>query len=302
LDEREGAAGAPARRAAGDADRVAGDVAPGGLSFSPSRPAFWIAAAAVGGFTALMNSLSRVSDLDRWQVTFRRWEPFTWEVTSVLATLALLPALAAFVERRPWSRRPRRVTAALYGGAAVAWSALHVGGMVALRLLVYAAAGVQYRFGSVPSEFLYELRKDLVSFGILVTILNLLREVERRLVAPVLAAGPPPEGRIAIRDGAREVDLDCRTIVAVRAAGNYVEVFRAGEKPLMLRATLGEAEARLAASGFARVHRSWLVGVGHVEAVTASGSGDFRARLTDGSEAPVSRRYKDALPQLRTSS
>ena len=86
----------------------------------------------------------------------------------------------------------------------------------------------------------------------------------------------------------------------MRAAGNYVEVFRIGEKPLMLRATLAEVEARLAASGLARVHRSWLIALAQVQAITASGSGDFRARLRGGIEAPVSRRYKDAIQHLRS--
>ncbi len=53
--------------------------------------------------------------------------------------------------------------------------------MVALRKAIYAIASGAYHFGSLPTEFLYELRKDVVSFLLIVTILNLLREVERRL-------------------------------------------------------------------------------------------------------------------------
>jgi DNA-binding LytR/AlgR family response regulator len=68
----------------------------------------------------------------------------------------------------------------------------------------------------------------------------------------------------------------------------------------MLRATLGEVEARLATSGFARVHRSWLIALAQVQSITASGTGDFRAHLCGGSQAPVSRRYKDAIEHLRS--
>ena len=295
-DEAGGAGGGPA------AGRAAGDPGPAGLSFSPRRLGFWIAWIAVGAFTASINALSKAQDLERCPLEFHPWEPFTWEITSAIATLALLPALVWLVERRPWSERPRRVTVALYGVAAVAFSALHVAGMVALRMAVYALAWGPYHFGSLSTQFLYELRKDLVTFGIIVTILNLLREIERRLAAPLLVAAPsaPAAERIGIRDGAREVELDCRTVVAVRAAGNYVEVFRIGQRPLMFRATLAEVEARLTAAGLARVHRSWLIALAQVEEVTASRSGDFRARLRDGSEAPVSRRYKDAIQHLRS--
>ena len=294
--------------------RAAAEPGPAGLSFSPRRGGFWAAWIAFGSFTAVMNALSTARDLERRGATFRGWEPFAWELTSAAAALALVPALAAFVERRPWSSRPRAATAALYAAVGVAFSALHVAGMVGLRKLVYAVALGPYRFGPLPGEFLYELRKDLVSFVLIVTILNLLREVERRLAAPVLAAAPPPSpsmpvgggpgpaapaARIAVRDGAREVEIEPATITAVRAAGNYVELYRPGERPLMLRATMAEAEERLAAAGLARVHRSWLVALGQVEAVAPSRSGDFRARLRDGTEVPVSRRYRDAIQALR---
>jgi DNA-binding LytR/AlgR family response regulator len=284
------------------AGRAAADQGRPGLSFSPRHAGFWIAWIAFAGFTSLMNSLSTTHDLERHHVPFRRWEPFAWEITSLIATLALLPALVWFVERRPWSDRPRWRTAALYAAGAIGFSAAHVAAMVALRQLIYAIAWGAYHFGPLRSELPYELRKDAVSFFLMIIILNLLREVERRLVAPLLVAAPaaPEQERITIRDGARDVALDSEAIVAVRAAGNYVEVFRIGEKPLMLRATLAELEARLAGSGLARVHRSWLIALRHVQAISASGSGDFRARLRDGREAPVSRRYKDAIQGLRS--
>jgi DNA-binding LytR/AlgR family response regulator len=273
----------------------------------------WIA---VAGFIAVLNSLSTTRDLERYRVAFRRWEPFTWEITSALATLALLPALVWLVERRPWSDRRRWLTTTLYGLAAVGFSAAHVAAMVGLRKVVYAILLGPYRFGSLPTELLYELRKDVVSFFLIVLVLNLLREIQRRLDAPLLVAataGATAESagadtsapqsqaadRVLIRDGGRDLELDPAAIVAVRAAGNYVEVFRIGEKPLMLRATLAEVEARLASSGFARVHRSWLVALAQVQTITPSGSGDLRLRLRDGSQAPVSRRYKDAIQHLR---
>jgi DNA-binding LytR/AlgR family response regulator len=256
----------------------------------------------MGSFIALMNSLSTARDLQRHGVAFRTWEPFAWQTTSLLAALAALPALVWLVHRRPWSDRPRLATLAIYAASALGFSIVHVAGMVALRKVVYALALGPYQFGSLPAEFLYELRKDVVSFFLIVTVLNLLRDVERRLAAPLLGPAPPApvDGRITIRDGAREVALECGAIAAVRAAGNYVEVFQIGAKPLMLRATLGEVEAGLAPLGFARVHRSWLIALAQVQSIAASGTGDFRAQLCGGMRAPVSRRYKDAIRHLRS--
>jgi hypothetical protein len=295
----EGPVTSPIERPA--AGRAAVDPGPAGLSFSPRRAGFWMAWITVGGFIALMNSLSAVRDLQRHGVAFQWWEPYAWEATSLLATLAVLPALVWLVHRRPWSDRPRAATVVIYAAAALGFSVVHVAGMVALRKVVYAIALGPYVFGSLLTEFPYELRKDVVSFLLIVTVLNLLRDVERRLAAPVLIPAPPAPGeeRITIRDGAREVALDLGAIVAVRAAGNYVEVFRVSARALMLRATLGEVEARLAGLGFARVHRSWLIALSQVESISASGTGDFRAHLSGGLQAPVSRRYKDAVQHLR---
>jgi DNA-binding LytR/AlgR family response regulator len=298
LHAEESATGPIERAAEG---RAAIDPGPKGLSFSPRRPGFWLAWTAVGSFIALMNSLSTARDLQRHQVAFRAWEPFAWEMTSLLATLAVLPALVWLVHRRPWSDRPRTATVAIYAASALGFSIVHVAGMVALRKVVYAITLGPYEFGSLPAELLYELRKDVVSFLLIVTVLNLLRAVERRLAAPLLVSAPPApaDGRITIRDGAQEVALECGAIAAVRAAGNYVEVFQIDAKPLMLRATLGEVEARLATLGFARVHRSWLIALAQVQSIAASGTGDFRAHLCGSIQVPVSRRYKDAIRHLR---
>ena len=102
--------------------RAAEEPGPAGLSFSPRRAGFWAAWVGFASFTSVMNALSTARDLERRGAAFRGWEPFAWELTSALATLALVPALAWFVERRPWSRPPLGVTAGLYAAAAVSFS------------------------------------------------------------------------------------------------------------------------------------------------------------------------------------
>jgi DNA-binding LytR/AlgR family response regulator len=263
-----------------------------------------------------MQALSAVRDLERYQVDTATWEPWTWELTSAVALLTLLPGLVRLVAFRPWSSGRQSVTALLYAAAAVVFSAAHVALMVALRKAVYVLAGSRYVFGSVGREFVYELRKDAVTFLLLLIVLNLLREVERRLTAPVLverevvapevavavaaaASAAPPDSMITIRDGTKEVRLARELLVALRAAGNYVEVFLATDRPLMIRATLADAELRLGDAGFVRVHRSWLVAVDHVRALTPTGAGDYRAELSANLSAPISRRYKEALGRLR---
>ena len=86
--------------------------------------------------------------------------------------------------------------------------------------------------------------------------------------------------------------------MAVRSAGNYAEFLLAdGRRPLM-RTPLAALEARLAPLGFVRTHRSWLVNAARVTGVKPEGSGDYAVEL-DEVEAPLSRRFREALAILR---
>lgn len=81
----------------------------------------------------------------------------------------------------------------------------------------------------------------------------------------------------------------------VAAADNYVELHM-GNRIVMRRTTLNEAERALAGLGFVRIHRRYLVNRRRVTAV--SGNGDRMVRLTDGAELPVGRRYAANLGSL----
>ena len=101
-----------------------------------------------------------------------------------------------------------------------------------------------------------------------------------------------------IRDGARIIRTPLSEIVAVSSAGNYVEFWLAdGRRPLM-RATLAAVEVELERFGFVRAHRSWLVNSGRVTGLRPEGSGDWTVEL-GAVEAPLSRRYPQALERLR---
>jgi len=284
-----------------------GATPPRGLSLSPRRAAFWGAWAAVLAFAAVTNALSTRADFARHGIAVRPFEPFVWEATSAIATFALLPALVWWVDRRPWSRGPSAATIGWNALAALLFSALHVLGMVAMRQVAYALAGSSYDFGPWRREFVYELRKDVVTFVALSAVINFLREIERRIAAPVIApaaaAGVPAPAAVAvlrIRDGNAELALEATRILAVRAAGNYVEIFGVQDRPLLVRATLAEVEERVAPLGIRRVHRSWLVALDRVERVSTTSAGDFRLQLAGGLEAPGSRRHRQVIEPLRS--
>ena len=101
-----------------------------------------------------------------------------------------------------------------------------------------------------------------------------------------------------IRDGARVIRTPVDQILAVTSAGNYVEFLLAdGRRPLM-RASLARMEAELAPHGLVRTHRSWLVNAARVTELRPETSGDYLVVL-GGVEAPVSRRFPQALARLK---
>ncbi len=223
----------------------------------------------------------------------RGWEAWALEGTSttMLALLGWIPWLTITIAPPEGAKKTlawgRRLAAHLAG--ALLFSALHVGGMLSLRYALYSAAGEIYRYGAIGSRFLYEFRKDLLTYTVLAAIFWLLRR--RRELAPRPVS-------FDIHDGARLIRTSSSEILAVAAAGNYVEfVLADGRRPLM-RTTMRSVEAALAPLGFVRTHRSWLINSRRVKGLRPLGAGDWSVEL-DGAVAPLSRRYPGALARLR---
>ncbi|MGO4688780.1 LytTR family DNA-binding domain-containing protein [Brevundimonas sp. 2YAF1] len=229
--------------------------------------------------------------------SLRLWAPWVWEGTSAaaLALLIWLPWLAAAFAPPSmlddgWRGRGRFT--AVHLGVAALYSLLHVGLMVAMRHGVYAALGETYDYGPPVERFIYELRKDLLSYALFVGVFWAVRSLREARETPVRPVS------FDIRDGARLIRAPLDDILAATSAGNYVEFILAdGRRPLM-RATLAAVEVELERCGFVRTHRSWLINAARMSGLRPEGSGDWTVEL--GSlEAPLSRRYTPALDRLR---
>jgi DNA-binding LytR/AlgR family response regulator len=224
--------------------------------------------------------------------------PMIWEGSSALVTLVIfaLPAAAAL-----WTHRVRPSwwrAGVVHVTALLVYSALHVAGFVALRKLAYLfLMPSSYDFGDLSSEFPYELRKDVLAYGLASIIFYLSLRQGRQAAAPGPGT-PPGPATFDIQDGARLIRVPVADILAVRSAGNYVEFLLAdGRRPLM-RASLAALQAELAEQGLVRSHRSWLVNTARVTGLRPEGSGDYAVELGD-LEAPLSRRFPDALAALK---
>lgn len=224
-----------------------------------------------------------------------RWEPMVWEVSSLMGLIAALwvPWLAAAkapadeVLAKGW--KPKVHFIAVHVTGLFAYTVLHVAVFVGIRKLAYAAAGQLYDFSG---GFWFEFRKDLLSYLLFLAVFWAVAQVRRNSrdeVRPV---------SFDIRDGARIIRVPVSSIVAVSAAGNYVEFLLDDGRKLLIRKTLSAVEGRLSDVGFIRCHRSWLINPAHMTALEPTGSGDWNLAL-GALQVPVSRRYPEAIGRLR---
>ena len=265
------------------------------------EPGFWIVSLLFG---ACVDSVIVLFDIERVHLDFAAWQPVSWEWSSHLALLALVPLVIAFEKRVPLEFGSLRRNLPRHLLASVAFSILHVLVMVALRKGVYAAMGDSYEFGNWPLELVYEYLKDFRTYaGILTTVylyrLLLLRlQGEARLLdAP--EEGPPVEPverpeRFLVRKLGKEFLVAANEIEWLEAAANYVNLkVRGREYPL--RTSMAALEPRLDPARFVRVHRSYMVNLEHLAEIEPLESGDARLLMRDGSRVPCSRRYRPAL-------
>lgn len=116
------------------------------------------------------------------------------------------------------------------------------------------------------------------------------------LAVALLAAALYPIPAAAIYCGGNSASHESGAPVApgeilyASAAGNYVEL-HAGERTVIWRQTMQNAERILRPAGFVRVHRSYLVPLRSIEDIDRGRKGPVALALRDGPRLPVSNRY-----------
>ncbi|MFL6600079.1 MAG: sensor histidine kinase [Steroidobacteraceae bacterium] len=111
---------------------------------------------------------------------FAAWEPFIWELSSVIVIAALIPFIARFESQIRVDSRPRTRALLAHIAGGIVFSIVHTTGMVLIRKLTYALAGDSYDFGNVPVEWFYELQKDLLTYVSILLVVFAIREFRVR--------------------------------------------------------------------------------------------------------------------------
>lgn len=227
------------------------------------------------------------------------WEPFCWEFSSVLM---ILPCFWPIIRLHNWlSGRvclPQLLLVHL--ALTVPFSLVHVSGMVAIREFCYWLAGGDYRFGDWGYELLYEYRKDIASYLIILAVVSAYQFIVRRLQGEAsyideseTSSRPLPD-RLLVKKLGKEFLVPVADIHWVEASGNYANLHLAASVYPM-RITMARLAALLPEGRFVRIHRSFMVNLGQVSHIQPAESGDYRLCLHGGKVLPLSRRYRDVF-------
>ena len=259
---------------------------------------------------AASNTYTAIADAARAGTRLPLWEPALWESTSVACVAALIPAVGWWLTQFPLSPSSALRNLPAHLMATVPFSLLHVAGMVALRDLAYRLLGQHYHFGRWWPNWLYEFRKDIVTYWVLLLALMAFRLYRRSLDGPAAGAAPPaevppgevppggsPAERLVVRKLNREYILNVADIDRIDANGNYVSVHAHGTT-YPRRESLSALESKLDRGRFVRVHRAHLVNLDRIREIQPWDHGDYRIVLHDGSCVNLSRRYRDRLQHL----
>lgn len=233
------------------------------------------------------------------------WEPAVWEYSSALFIWLLIPGIAWFNNRFLIGARTWKWTIPSHLLATIPYSIIHVSGMVELRKLAYAAASRRYEFGAPIASWIYEYRKDFLTYWVILATLYAFRVyrlwLESRLSSTTATSAPAANSsgieRLVVRKFNREFILNTADIDRIEADGNYVTVHTQGNA-YPLRESLASLERKLDPRRFARVHRGHIVNIDRIREIQPWDSGDYRILLKDGHFVNFSRRYRSRLPQL----
>ena len=268
------------------------------------RFSIWYDYAFIGLFllaNALVLAGSRISDSLRTssELPFYRWEPYVWELSSAFMILALVPFLRQLLNSKLSNWANLNATLAIYLLASVVFSALHVTGMVVIRKIVYSYQNMDYEFGYIVSEFLYEYQKDLITFVLIVALFAMHRSLMERIQgqANMLPAGEDDDqlgNHLLVRKIGKEFVVKIQDIDWLESSGNYVNL-HVGERVYPIRYTLNKLIDKLEPKGFCRTHRSSGVNLDAIQSITPNPTGNSELTLKNGTTLSLSRRYREEL-------
>ena len=285
-------------------DEASSAAASGGLAgISGVDWLFYSVVAAISLGIGVVNAFSAAQDAAWRGAVYDVRRPLFWEMSSIVTIIAVAPVLFVAVRRmRHVSRWPLRIGLAV--AAIVAFSSLHIAGMVGLRKAGMFLAGGAYDFHFSLATLIYEFRKDVMTcllIGSTLWLIDSRREAQQArpgVTTPQADPASAAPDMVWLRDGSSRIRVEPGDILTIGSAGNYVEYCMADSRTHLVRGTLAAEEARLTKFNIVRVHRTRLVNLSRVTGLKAGPNGDFELTLDTGEAVAGSRRYRDAVASI----
>jgi hypothetical protein len=233
--------------------------------------------------------------------SFQLWEPFVWEFSSAIGTILLLPACVWLLKKQPFNWSKVTFSLGMYFISSIIFSILHVSLMVAIREIIYWTQSLNYDFGNIFIEFIYELRKDIWDFISILIVIKGYGFIVSRLQgeASPISVGEEAKitqrfDRLLVKKLGKEFIVKVDDIEWLESSGNYVNLHIKG-RIYPTRATLTQLISQIEGQGFCRIHRSYAVNLNNIDSITPLSSGDSEVKLNNGKILNLSRRYKDVF-------
>ncbi len=102
-----------------------------------------------------------------------------------------------------------------------------------------------------------------------------------------------PKNVLTLKSEGLTLPVDLSDVSCLEARGDYVLFVRPNQKPILVAATLSSFENQLPTSEFVRVHRSFIVNVRFITALTSR-----EVTLRGDKTVPIGRTYKDKISLL----
>lgn len=139
------------------------------------------------------------------------------------------------------------------------------------------------------------LQKPLLSGRLFKTINRIMSHYQEKVTSlPAIPEKQTPDNYLFMKMDNRIIRINPDDILFISAQSDYIKIHLLNQRPLMLLESLKNMEARLSATRFIRVHRSYIVSIDKINCIQKKRIqiGDERIPISDSYYAPFLQRIE----------
>jgi hypothetical protein len=251
----------------------------------------------IGSLGAWVESISTLADFKRTGVEVLYWEPFTWSFTSFTLTFGLIFLIAKAQSSYPLSYGLFKKNILYHFAFSIIFSMTHVVGMVYLRKAIYFMNDKSYQFGHWPTELVYEYRKDILTYFIILTGIYIYQILIKQMEGEVSLLSENETSnkytdKVLVKKQGKEFIINLDQVTTISSGGNYIYL-HCNQQVYPLRSTMAKMQDSLDPKQFIRVHRSYIANINHIKEIISPSPQEYKIITNDNNSIPLSRNYRN---------